>query len=488
MRKGRDIVGKPIISYDTGEKFDKIQDLIFDQDSNQLLGFLVNESGWLRDAKVLLLSDIQSIGADAVIVISKDTVLKAREMQVIDDILKRNNILKGTRIMTTDGRDLGTLIDLYFDEQTGAVEGYEASGGLFADVYSGRSFIPAAKTLKIGEHVAFVPSQTATLMEEQTGGVRAAIQSTSEKVQDTAQITSEKLQEFGGIAAEKAQKVARNANHRSQEVQEKVASTVTNAFVDPEKQEEFVIGKIAERSIAIPGGGYLVLEGQIITASMVNSAKYLGIMDELYWSARGSVAKKPVMLDRLAAGFSVEEVQGRRVQSLIHTNEGLIIAGPGQIVTAQVIERAKLHHKEQALINAVGLSPQEAVRNRGGALATETGDLIKLTAQETGEQLQVGAKNLWAQVKETAHEFQDRSSQVIEEKQIRRALGRPVNRVILDSQDNVILNIGELITHEAIAKARQAKVLYLLLNSVYTETPKLSLDDMRVELNETFEK
>jgi hypothetical protein len=34
-----------------------------------------------------------------------------------------------------------------------------------------------------------------------------------------------------------------------------------------------------------------------------------------------------------------------------------------------------------------------------------------------------------------------------------QALGRPVIRVILNPQDNVILNVGELITHRAICLA-----------------------------------
>ncbi|MGB3137627.1 MAG: PRC-barrel domain-containing protein [Nodosilinea sp.] len=44
MFKGREVIGKPIISYDDGEKFDVVEDLIFDQESDQLLGFLVREA------------------------------------------------------------------------------------------------------------------------------------------------------------------------------------------------------------------------------------------------------------------------------------------------------------------------------------------------------------------------------------------------------------------------------------------------------------
>jgi hypothetical protein len=51
--------------------------------------------------------------------------------------------------------------------------------------------------------------------------------------------------------------------------------------------------------------------------------------------------------------------------------------------------------------------------------------------------------------------------------------------VILDRNDEVILNVGELITHQAVEYARAADVLEILLDSVYTDTPKLSLDELR---------
>jgi hypothetical protein len=82
-------------------------------------------------------------------------------------------------------------------------------------------------------------------------------------------------------------------------------------------------------------------------------------------------------------------------------------------------------------------------------------------------------------VQETASTLRYRSARAIEDKQIKAALGRPVTRVILGPEDEVILNVGELITRQALASARQAQVLDLLLNSVYTEKPRLSLEDLR---------
>ncbi|MBW4515700.1 MAG: PRC-barrel domain-containing protein [Timaviella obliquedivisa GSE-PSE-MK23-08B] len=404
MRKGNEVIGKPVVSYSTGRRIDTVKDLIFDQNSNQLLGFLITEGGWFSSPHVLLLKDVLAIGADAVIIPSKDHVFDAKQVPEISKILEYNNVLKGTRILTTDGRNLGTMVDLYFDNETGIVEGYEVSGGMFADAYSGRSFVPTPKTLKIGKDVAFVPVETALLMEEQVGGIKAAMQVAGEKVQETMQSTGEKLQDAGGKLKQSSSSLSQNL-----------------------------------------GGKF-------------NSA---------------------------LAGQAVEEAKGYRVQQFVRSEDGFIIAAPGQIVSDSVVKFARRFHQEEALLQAVGLSTHNAAHSRANGMAMVTGDRFRVRANKAEDQLQEGAQKLkveanhvWRQLKTGMANFQDRSSQAIEQKRIVGALGRPVNRVILDQQDQVILNVGELITHQAIEVSRQAGVLEVLLSSVYTETPKLSREDI----------
>jgi len=447
MRNGKGMIGKPVVAFDSGEKFNTIVDLIFDQQNNLLLGFLVDEGGWFSNALVLPLSKIQAIGNDAVIVPSRDVISSASEIPEIQNILEKDNVLKGTKIMTVDGRDLGTMTDLYFDDKTGVIEGYEVSGGIFADAYSGRSFVPAPDTIKIGEDIAFVPSETADLMEDQTGGIRAVLHTAGEKAQ-----------EFAQTAGEKAQEAAQMANTK-----------LTNTVVKPEEQEEFVLGKVAEKAVKTSDGIVLIQEGQVVHQSHIIAARNSNIMDELYRATGGSVKDKlgekmSGAVASMSANVSVDQALGRRVNKMIFTPEGSVVAVEGQIVTPQVIARAKSHHQEQALLESVGLT---------------TGKALRTTGSDVGNQVKEGAMGLWDQVKETASNLQEHGTHVVEEKRIKGALGRPVTRVILDRNDEVILNVGELITHQAIAIARQADVLEILLDSVYTTTPNLSLEELR---------
>ena len=62
---------------------------------------------------------------------------------------------------------------------------------------------------------------------------------------------------------------------------------------------------------------------------------------------------------------------------------------------------------------------------------------------------------------------EEQITQVLKEKEIRAALGRPIKRVIRDLRGEIILDVGDLITHKAVLRARQDGVLDVLLDSVY---------------------
>ncbi|PSB04884.1 PRC-barrel domain-containing protein [Merismopedia glauca] len=602
MLKGSDLIGRLVVSYDTGERITRIKDLIFDQDSNRLLGFLVDEGGLFHSAKVIPFESIQAIGMSAVVVPSRNNIVSTSETPKIQELIRIDNVLKGTRIMTINGRDLGTMVDLYFDESSGRVEGYEASGGLFADAYSGRSFVPAPQALKIGEDVAFVPVETAQLMEEQTGGIKGAIQSAGDKIQETsdlagqkletaAQTTREQLQAASETAGEKLQETAATANQRLQrtaalsrqklEAAARIAATsitntlvdpkaqkmlvigktakqevitsegiiiaeqgslitpaiadlaerfdaldrlyratggdltvganakllettnvtseklaeiaaivtnrlesttgytgaklsqfvrsttagLTDAIVEPNEQKALIIGKIVDRNVVAPDGKLIALEGQQVTFYMTELAQEKGALDQLFRAAGGSVTNElSRAADNLLANLMLDQTIGRRVHRTIWSENGSAIAVSGQIVTQNLVDRVRNSGKQALLLDAVGLTPDLAFRQNANQSLAQTGDRFQQGAVELQEQ----ANTFWENLKEKFTQYTERTAQAIEERRIKYALGRPVNRVIFDQQDRIILNVGDLVTHRAIAQARQADLLDVLLSSVYT--------------------
>jgi hypothetical protein len=284
------------------------------------------------------------------------------------------------------------------------------------------------------------------------------MQTTSVKVQELAQTTSGKLQDVGRSAT----------------------ATLTNAIVNPDEQRSFVLGKILQKSLQAPNGSYFAMRGQIVTEEIASTAESFQMLDDLYRATGGNVSERlGERMGGVVARMTVEQAEGRRVKQMVQTDDGYIVAAIGQIVTPHVIERAKTYDREQALLGAVGLSTTGSVQTKTGAIASNVGGNLKSNASNAGEYIKEGAGAVWNQVQETANDIQQWSKNELEERRIKGALGRPVTRVILDRGDGVILNVNELITHQAVEMSRQEGVLDILLSSVHTETPHISLEEMR---------
>jgi sporulation protein YlmC with PRC-barrel domain len=418
-------------------------------------------------------------------------------------------VLKGNRIITTDGRYLGSIVDLYFNDQTGNIEGYEASGGVFADAYSGRSFIPAPQTVKIGKEVTFVPPETADLMEEQVGGIRGAMMTAGARIQETTAMAGQQLQDATLAANEQLQAATASANRKLQEVtngandrfdqgSRSAATELTDRLVNRDEQLAYVIGKVAECDVRTPDGLTLLVKNQVVTVSLAEEAQRLGVLDQVYRATGGSLTvginrqlqsataqaesslhratqRGNTALSNLAARAGIEQARGRRVQRMVRGEGGMIIAAPGQIVTDKVVERATLSNREAALLDSVGLQPSEAMHYR----ANETVSNAGMRVRDRAAIAQENAYTFWENLKTQYREFQERSARAAHQERIEQALGRPVSRVILDPQDHVILNVGELITHQAIQLAEQGGVLNILLNSVYKRNPEISEAELR---------
>lgn len=387
MLKGSDIIYKKAIALDTGEQIEKIQDLIFDYRSNQLLGFLVDERGWFSNARVLPASGVQAINSDAVIAKSQTAVANGSNFPEIQQILESKYMPIGTEIMATDGRDLGTILDVYFDEETWRIEGYEVFGGLFADDFSGSSFVPALEMLDLGEQLMFVLPESADMMVELVGSIDSAMHAACHKLQ-----------------------------------------------------------QVGDTAIRATGSSYRSGATNYVRGSPLQHPR------------QTACEKLQVVL----APDAVELTKGLLVRQSVQTKDGIYIAAPGQIVTQFAIERSRIHHMEQQLIEAVGLTSCYALQS----VLEQDSPGVKKPKES--------AFHLWECVEDTAGDLLRTSPRVLEEYLIQGLLGLSVNRVINDSQDNIILNAGELITREAIGRALHAGVLDLLLGSVQNDVLGLS--------------
>jgi len=374
MRKGSSVLGKDVLSLATGQKLHTIKDVVINEENDDIVALVLQEGGLLSSSLVVPVDRITSFGKDAVVVPDADAVGRVSDFPEIQPLVERRGRITGRKVFTESGEDHGTIKDMYFDERSGRVVGFEVSGGIAADLAGGTSFVSVDQIVRTGPDIVYIQPEAVTAMEAQEGGLKGAISSAGEKV---------------GKAGESLKATAE------------------------QQQEQAVVGRRAQAEITDENGTIVVARGQRITREHVEGARASGNL--------------PVLLQSAPAPAPID------------------------------------------------------------------GDQAKDTAQAAGDK----AGSLWDSFTRKLGEMTDATGKRMDDGQTKRrlqeiedAVGRPVTKVILDRQDNVVLNLGDIITHEAVQKAYDAGALDSLLASVYKGEVTFERDEMKapVEGEATVEK
>lgn len=174
------ILGLPVI-YDNGEASAGIlKDVIINTEEKLIKIFVIEKKGITKSFKRYKLEDVYDIGGGAIII--KEEAFKNFNLSIEEKNSKSNkqykkytDINKGKdeiRIFSKKGEDLGTVKDIYFSLDTGKIEAFELSDGLFQDIIEGRKIIPLIGRYEFGEENIIVDNDAVQEMTNSGGGLK----------------------------------------------------------------------------------------------------------------------------------------------------------------------------------------------------------------------------------------------------------------------------------------------------------------------------
>lgn len=152
MWKISELIGKAIVSGNSGEKLGKVADVLVHSDAHQVVGLVV-AGGVLNAEQVLPYAEIQTLGADAVIARSATGLITARDWHAQPVVATRASAIRKMPVLTASGRALGDVQDILLDEK-GMVDALEVSGG---GLFQRRSTVSNAPGLTIGSDAVLIP-------------------------------------------------------------------------------------------------------------------------------------------------------------------------------------------------------------------------------------------------------------------------------------------------------------------------------------------
>jgi uncharacterized protein YrrD len=171
--KAGDVIGRQITVREGGAVIGKIRDLVVDPTGREVIGIVVAE-GAFSGVRVAPWKAVQAFGPDSLVLDAAGSVVKSTAIPEIQAVLDKKDRIKGLRLLTTKGKELGKIIDVLFDETSGEVVGFELSSGLFSDSFDGTPFLPTPQWMEMGKDAAFVAPEVEPTITA-TGGVRSAL-------------------------------------------------------------------------------------------------------------------------------------------------------------------------------------------------------------------------------------------------------------------------------------------------------------------------
>jgi len=355
MRKGKSVIGQAVFSIADGMQVGSVKDLVLEDGEDGVVALLVSEGGLLGTSKLVPFASVIRFGPSAVMIADRSSVIPAGSDPRVSEILGRRGTLLGTRVMSDDGKDLGNIADMYFDETSGRITGYEVSGGMLGDAMRGSSYLPFGEIRTIG------------------------------------------------------------------------------------------------------------------TDAVITAASARDVLEPHDEAGRRETPAEPVDGDPDAS------LVGARASSELTDRDGSVILASGQPITREMVERARSDDTLDRLYGAAG-------QTRPGDESIATGEALSKAADS--------AADLWGRFTTKLSEMTDAAGQRMDSVQtkarldaINDAIGRPVTKVFLDRDDSVILDLGDLVTHQAVQRAEDAGLLDSLLGSVY-KAPDVTFtrDEMRADI------
>jgi uncharacterized protein YrrD len=157
VKKARDLIGLPVVETSTGEQVGEVRDVLFAPEGG-MYGLLLQKSGLLSAAKVLRKERVQAFGSHAITIPARDDITDLREgTGMLHSLIQGQVPFVGKDVLTQTGTLLGTVEDVYMDDDWHRIVGYEISEGFLVDLKEGRKVLHAHPEIMLGMDTMLVP-------------------------------------------------------------------------------------------------------------------------------------------------------------------------------------------------------------------------------------------------------------------------------------------------------------------------------------------
>ena len=147
LKTGRELAGLAVVTLTGGERLGRIDDVVFQASSGQIVGFLVDRGGMFSKPLFLAAAQVQGLGTDALTITSEEALTEPALLGVGEAAAKT---IEGRPVLNQAGTILGKVAGIIVDTDTLVVPCLLLATGLLDNALHGKPQLPLSEVQTIG--------------------------------------------------------------------------------------------------------------------------------------------------------------------------------------------------------------------------------------------------------------------------------------------------------------------------------------------------
>lgn len=270
MATYRRLIGLPVIALADGTRLGTVRHLVVDSAKGQVVGLALDDGRWWRPSPVLMLGDAVGLAGEVVTAPDSVSLVDVCRAPDMERLFTSERPLIGQQVLRADGSVAGWVTDYSFDPRSGRVVSLEVSPG-DEESATAPQLVPYQQVQVLGPAAVVIGA-----------GPKQELRKRAESSQATISEAAPSMASAGPSAGFSA---GSGAGPTGGSVVETPAGATTTggdlARLFQERQERFLLGKVAQRQVHGRDRDIIVETGQTVTPDLLARVKEAGKLLEL---------------------------------------------------------------------------------------------------------------------------------------------------------------------------------------------------------------
>lgn len=143
-------VAMPVFSLEDGQQIGTVKEVVIDNKALEISALVIEPKGFFKEQKIIPYVKVKNVGADAITIERGTNASTSTSFPNILSLMKNNNTIIGTKVITENGITLGYIEEFLVDDATGKITAFEL-GGKISRLLNGTVRFDACWALTLGK-------------------------------------------------------------------------------------------------------------------------------------------------------------------------------------------------------------------------------------------------------------------------------------------------------------------------------------------------